>query len=62
VTETILIIAISVIAAVVVGSGVFFIWTFVERLFSRPRTTETTDVTGNEEPGQTEADELKQDA
>ena len=60
-TQSLLIVAISVIAAVVVGSGVFFVWTFLERLTNRSRAAGGADVTGDEEPEQTEADESGQD-
>ena len=59
-TQSLLIVAISVIAALVVGSGVFFMWTFVERLSKRSRAAGSADVTGDEEPEQTEPDESGQ--
>ena len=55
-SQSILIVAISVIAAVVVGSSVFFVWTVVERLAGR----KSPDVTDNEE--KPESDQPEQDA
>ena len=47
--QFVLIVAISIIAAMVAGSTVFFVWTLVERLLSRPTAAETAEVTDNEE-------------
>jgi hypothetical protein len=62
VTDAILIVAISLIAAVVVGSGVFFVWTSIEKVSHRPRATKAENATGNAEPEETERNELGQDA
>ena len=47
--QSVLIVAISIIAAMVVGSTVFFVWTLVEKLLSRPTAAETAEGTDNEE-------------
>jgi len=62
VTDAILIVAISLIAAVVVGSGVFFVWTSIEKLSSRPRATEAENPTGDAEPEKTEENQAGHDA
>jgi len=62
VTDAILIVAISLIAAVVVGSGVFLAWTSIEKLSSRPRATEAESPAGDAEPEKTERNEVRQDA
>jgi len=53
--QYVLIVVIAVIAAVVVGSGVFFLWTLIEKLRSRPATEGTAEVTDNEEQKQAES-------
>jgi flagellar biosynthesis/type III secretory pathway M-ring protein FliF/YscJ len=53
--QSVLIVVISIIVAVVVGSGVFFLWTLIERLRSRPATEETAEATDNEEQEQAES-------
>ncbi len=60
-TDGILIGVISLIAAVVVGSGVFLVWTSIEKLSSRPHATEAESPTGNAEPEKTERNEVGQD-
>ncbi len=57
-SQSILIVAISVIAAVVVGSSVFFVWTLVQRLANRKGAAESADVAKNEE--QPEPEETQQ--
>jgi hypothetical protein len=59
VSQPLLIVAISVIAAVVVASSVFFLWTLVERLAGRKGAAESADVTDSEE--QPEPEEPQQD-
>jgi len=53
VSQTILIVAISVIAAVVVGSSVFFVWTLVQRLIGRA----SPDVIDDEQQSEVEESE-----
>ena len=52
-SQPILIVAISVIAAVVVGSSVFFVWTLVQKLVGR----KSPDVTDDEEQAEPEETE-----
>ena len=47
--QLILIVTISLIAAAVVGSTVFFVWTLLERFTGRRRAAESPDATENEE-------------
>jgi len=53
-TDAILIVAISLITAIVVGSGVFLAWTFMEKLASRPRATEAESPASDAEPEKTD--------
>jgi flagellar basal body-associated protein FliL len=54
-SQSILIIVISIIVAIVVGSIVFLVWTFMEKLRGRPATGETAEVTENGEQEQAES-------
>jgi hypothetical protein len=51
--QLVLIVVISIIAAIVVGSSVFFAWTLMEKLRSRPARRERAEVKDDE--GQDEA-------
>ncbi len=50
-----LIVVISSIVAIVFGSIVFLVWTFMEKLRSRPATAETAEVADNGEQEQAES-------
>ncbi len=55
-SQFVLIAVISIIVAIVVGSIVFLVWTFMEKLRGRPATGETAEVTDNGEQEQAESD------